>query len=468
MRSLKAILSHLDKLILLGAGHFGPRPCGLWPSAIDPRTGGYPQDDRRDPAWPKRVYRNIDAPRGSSVYWDLPSLVAAHQLSAHVGSPRWALAADACLRAFYDRCVSRTGLLLWGNHYYFNAFRGQVMKFHGQEDPHAINPAEDDGELHELRPIRPPWQLLWRISPEITERHIRQMGERHVCDPDTGAFNRHADGRVDHAFVESGGILVESLAWLSAKVEDPSLADHAVRIARYSYEHRNRDTGLVPNNPTGGRWDADVCTTEIGLWARCLLRAADLTDKDELAGMARDAVEAYLRYGFDEQAQRYYGKVRLADGQADFHADTVYQPGGHSDVWNADFPTHDYPLILAEACLDLYERTDKPVFGLAAQRWMRILRACPPQAAPRGAYAEPLGRAISLLHRAANVLDDPSLLELARDYAAHATTALVTEGMFTGHPDKPRYEAVDGVGLLLLALLELQAGRVGNIMQADP
>jgi hypothetical protein len=107
------------------------------------------------------------------------------------------------------------------------------------------------------------------------------------------------------------------------------------------------------------------------------------------------------------------------------------------------------------------------VFGLAAQRWVRILRACPPHAAPQGAYAESIGRAISLLHRAADVLDDPSLLELAQDYAARATATLFTEGMFTGHPDKPRYEAVDGVGLLLLALLELQAGRTGNVMQAD-
>jgi hypothetical protein len=36
---------------------------------------------------------------------------------------------------------------------------------------------------------------------------------------------------------------------------------------------------------------------------------------------------------------------------------------------------------------------------------------------------------------------------------------LYAHGMFRGHPGEDRYDAVDGVGFLLLALLRLATGR---------
>jgi rhamnogalacturonyl hydrolase YesR len=67
------------------------------------------------------------------------------------------------------------------------------------------------------------------------------------------------------------------------------------------------------------------------------------------------------------------------------------------------------------------------------------------------------GRAISLfvhLHRATG---DEHYLSLAENLATEAVTKLFHNGLFVGHPAKPYYENTNGVGLLLVALLELDA-----------
>ena len=47
------------------------------------------------------------------------------------------------------------------------------------------------------------------------------------------------------------------------------------------------------------------------------------------------------------------------------------------------------------------------------------------------------------------------IFRLARETADDAIAKLFHNGLFRGHPAKPYYEAVDGVGYLLYALLEL-------------
>jgi hypothetical protein len=49
-------------------------------------------------------------------------------------------------------------------------------------------------------------------------------------------------------------------------------------------------------------------------------------------------------------------------------------------------------------------------------------------------------------------------MALAKKVADEAVGALFDHGMFRGHPGEHRYDAVDGVGFLALALLWLQTG----------
>jgi hypothetical protein len=423
----------------------------MWMASLDLATMDYPKSQPIARAG-RRVYRDIASPFGSNIYWDVPQLVASEAISALTGERQYKEAVDSYVRSFLRRCIDEHGVFEWGNHRYYDAY--------------ADKPAHFSGGPHEMRPIPPCWEVFWRIDPKATERQIRQISIRHVFDPKTGGFNRHDDSKPGHAFLEAGGILAESLAWLYAKTKDAWLADTAQKIAEFSFRHRGPETGLVENNPTQDRWDKYVCTTEIGLWAGSLLRAADLTGRVEFEKMAGDAVKSYLKYGYDRATRRYFGQLRVADGTPVLRDNPIpgheeYFPGNHADVWNANFPSHDYPMALATTCVELFRRTKADPFGEAIERWVGALQEQPvPKTASngRGAYAELFGRSIQFLLDAATVTGNARYRETASSLAADARKILFVNGMFRGHAGEDRYDAVDGVGFLLLALYSLDTG----------
>jgi len=456
--------THFDTLLNFGLADFGPDPNAMWVSSLNTQTRQM-APEAHAPGIEKRVYRNIDAPNGSSLYWDQPAIVAAHTLSAATGDNRYADAADAYTRDFLARSIAPNGLFLWGNHYFYHVLRGETVWFGGNEDPKPCDMATETSPYHETRPIPPAWEAFWRVSPEATERCIRVIGEWHVADAQTGCFNRHADRRVSCAFLESGGILSESLAWLAARVGDPSLTELALQVARYSFENRGATTGLLENNPTETRWDKHVCTTEVGLWAGSLLRAADATGHAEFIDMADAAMRAYLRYGFDDETKQYYGRLRVVDGAPVLEPKaTRYEPDPYSSLWEPLFPTHDYPFCFAEACLQLWKRTADEVYREAVLHWAGIIVAQLPANNGNGAYAEHYGRCIHFLWSAATDLGDDRLLQLARAAAREATEVLFENEMFRTHPGEHRYDAVDGAGFLMLALIALQTGKEPELM----
>ena len=468
---LPLIRNHFDRVLREGIDRYGPEKTGLWLASMDIHEGGQPENP--DPAV-KRTYRLIHAPRGSNLYWDQPYVVSAYHVGRLTGDDRYRDAADRYVRDFLDRCVSgRNGLFLWGNHLYYDVFTDKVVAF--------------SGGPHEARPLPCAWEMFWAISPEATERTIRSMGIQHVKDRATGLFDRHADieaieppagpsGKED-PFLEAGGILAESLAWLSAKTghDDPELRERALSVARYSFGQRDETTGLLRNQPGQKRWDYYVSTTEVGLWAGCLLRAAALTDETTFRTMARDAVDAYLHFGFEPGTDRVFGQLNVVDGSprrpertAGAGVDTIYQPGEYADLWEPLFPTHNYPMCLAESCLTLFEQTHDEAYKHAAERFARFIAIGTPANDGKGAYADQYGRCIHFLTRASRVLDDPRLLEQARGLAAEAITRLYSEeaGMFRSHPGEDRCDAVDGMGFLFLALISLETGNEPDMMGA--
>lgn len=460
---LQLIRPHYDRLIRVGVDQFGPAKTGLWLASVDLRQGGLPANP--DPAV-KRTYRLIHAPRGSTLYWEQPAVIAAYAVSRLTGDPRYRAAADRYLKDFLDRCVSPSnGLFLWGNHLYYDVVTDQIVAF--------------SGGPYEARPLPCAWDMFWAISPEQTERCIRAMGVQHVLDAATGLFDRHASVKATqpptgptteaHPFLEAGGVLVESLCWLSAQTghQDPWLKERALLVARFSYGQRHAATGLLRNQPGKKRWDYYATTTEVGLWANCLLRATAYTKENEFRVMAREAVAAYLRHGWDAQAGRYYGQLNCADGRprkpdrtAGSGADTVYQPGAYAELWEPLFPTHNYPMSLAEAALTLYQQTGDELFLQSVRRWAGMIARSTPANDGQGAYADQYGRCIHFLLRAARALDDASLFQQARQLAAEAVRQLHVEEtqMFRSHPGEDRCDAVDGIGLLFLALLDLETG----------
>lgn len=458
--------AHFDKLLNSGLADSGKDPNRMWMASLDTRTGKYPEDDRRPPDIPRRHYRAIDAPHGCSLYWDMPALNAARALSKITKNNRYADAADAYANDFLARCVANNGVFLWGNHYYWNAFDGCVVKFKGEETPEPVDFASETGDYHETRPLPPTWEIFWRISPAQTEREIRAFTANSVFDENTGGFNRHADRREGCAFLESGGIIAEALAWLFAKTGDESLLKAADRVIDFSFSNRNRTTGLLENNPTGNtRWDKHTSTTEVGLWAGSLLRAEKSAgNPGRWSGKADAAMQSYLNYGYDADEKQYYGRLDISNGEpvkGVFSSEKKellkkHQPGDYADIWRPLFPAHDYPMPFAESCLNLFILTGNEKYRIASERWAEIIADRMPAVNGKGAYAEHYGRCIHFLWRCGRELSE-TYLETALKLAREAVDALFNNDMFRGHPGEQRYDAVDGVGYLLLALLALSA-----------
>lgn len=464
---LACVQSHFDKLTTLGLDTYGRQSTAMWMASLDTRTGRYPDDDTRPDHIPKRVYRSIDAPRGCSLYWDQPSIVAAHALSLVSDNQTYSLAADAYVKDFLSRCVAHNGIFLWGNHYYYHAFNDHTVKFPGAAQPFACDMASETGDYHEIRPLSPAWQGFWRVNPLMTRRAIEVAAKGHLVDSDTGLFNRHADNRVGCAFIEHAGTTIESLAWLYH--HDPKPDAHwlvmAAAIARYCFNHRDPNTGLMENNPTETRWDKFTSTTEAGLWAGCLLRAAALIPDEPCAAvwidMADQVMTDWLKYGYDQTASQYYGRLNVADGKPILEKPkTLYEPGDHTDLWRPLFPVHDYPMSFAQAVLALHKLTGKDIYATSCHRWRETIAQSLPARNGQGGYAEHYGRCLHFLLASADHFpnEQASYLDLAHTLAAEAVDTLYENDMFRGHPGEHRYDAVDGVGFLTLALLWLATG----------
>lgn len=461
---LERIRSHFDKQLATGlATGYGPRDSAMWMSSLDTRTGRYPDPDQRPAHIPKRVYRWIDAPRGCGLYWDQPQLVAAHALSALTGDARYADAADRYTREYLEIATAGNGIILWGNHYYYDAFDDAVLWFKGSRPPEPVDFETQIGDYHEMRPLTPAWEIMHRLDAQRTHRAITAAADAHLVEPETGMFNRHADRTKGCCFLEAGGILIETLAWLYTKTGDAGLLAPARKMAQYSFSFREPSTGLISNNPTVTRWDRDTATTEIGLWAGCLLRAAEMTGEDEWANMADDALAAYLHHAWDESARHYFGRLNITDGSPVLGAaETPYEPGDHTALWRPQFPAHDYPMPMAEAALTLYRRTGKPVYETACQRMADIIaRSLPAQPTDQlsGGYAEHYGRCLHFALGCAASFDRPRYTQLAQQLAEEAMDVLWAQEMFRTHGGEDRYDAVDAPGFLFLALMWLETGR---------
>lgn len=467
---IKKVSSHYKKRLTLGLDTYGRDVTPFWMASLDTKTGKYPEDDSRPSHIPQRAYldRFVDAPRGSNLYWDMPSIVTAYSLSEMTGKAWYREKAEAYIRAFLARSVANNGIFLWGNHYYYDAFKDSTMKFGSQPVP--VDMENEKGDLHEIRPILPAWEVFWKVSPEATELEIRTSTNAHLADKVSGEFNRHADGERQHAFLEAGGSLVHSLGWLYSKTSDIELLEQADKIVNYSFSKAEPSTGLIPNDPTSSRWDNFTTTTEIGLWAGCLLNAAKMAEepyKQKWIAMADKAMSAWLKYGFDTKKRQYYGMLNVSDGEPIFRDsgdDYPYKPGNYSDIWEPLFPTHNYPMTFAESCLRLYEITKNDLYKQAIFNWVDIIEKELPARDGEGAYAEHYGRVIDFLLSCDEKLDDKKFKEIAINVANEAVTVLFSNDMFRSHPGENRYDAVDGVGILSLSLIWLETGEKPDMM----
>src|SRR5690606_14883531 len=150
----------------------------------------------------------------------------------------------------------------------------------------------------------------------------------------------------------------------------------------------------------------------------------------------------------------------------------------------------DFPLMTAQSAIYAYESADEDSATRSellemAKRWAKVIEADLPASPGKTfrhtltsqmpklretgrTYAQNYGRSISFFVHLYRATGEQHYLDVAEQIAADAVEKLYVEtevttesgetkvyGIFRGHPAKPYYEAADGVGLLLYALLEL-------------
>jgi hypothetical protein len=255
-------------------------------------------------------------------------------------------------------------------------------------------------------------------------------------------------------------------------------------VANYHWNARNPKTNLIPNRPNAGasRFDGSHFDTSItGYLAHRLLAASELTGEPIFRDQAVAYLKAYATYGYDRQAKQFWASLRL-DGTPEPGPRVTggyaqYEPRGYLDLWQPYSGGYEHPLPTAQAYAYAYELTRDPELLAAARTWAdTIRRAFPPRTcqeatwyqgyardfAPHGTYAEQYGRAISFFLHLHRLTGEVEHQQFAREVAKESVAKLYYQGLLRGHPAKPYYESLDGVGYLLVALLQLDESLSGK------
>lgn len=468
-----------DVLLAHGTDRYGPVHRPILVCILDVRTRECPADPLAlDEAW-RMTRRGRRGPAGANLYMDEPTLRAFLALTGLAGYPGYARFARDYVEHYTHNLLDDKGLFWWGWHRHYDVHRDV-------QDGHS-------GNYHEIHFQEALWPLLWETDPAAVRREIEAVWEWHVVDKATGEINRHADGKRDLDFAFTGGEILYAFAFLHAKTGERVWLDRARLVADYYWARRNPATGLVATCPaTGaGRFDGlHFDTSLVGVLCPRLFRAFDLTGDAAFRDQAVGYLKAYARYGWDEGRRTYWASLKLDGSPVPAWAEPPggpgyekYQPRGPVDVWQPEAASYSCTLYAAQAYAEAYARTREPVFLEAARRWADVIRrAWPPRRcaptgwyrpytdrwAPLGTYAEYYGRAISFLLHLHALTGERDDLEFAKEVGREAVSKLWWNGLFRGHPGKPYYEASDGVGYLLVALLQLEEAGRGGVARVPP
>ena len=454
----------LDLLMAFGTDSYGPEQTPILVSILDVESRISPADPLPlDEAWrvTRRERRN---PAGANLLSDNTLLKTMQYLSMVTGDGSYSAFASAYADYYLRNLTDSKGLIWWGWHRHYDVFTDSM-------DGHAGN----HHEIHAINCIN--WEHLWQLNREAVEREIEALWEWHVIDKKTGEINRHADGLPGCDFSMSGGAIIEAFSFLYAKTEQPVWLERAKLIAHYYWERRNTETDLIPERPNAGadRFDGSSFVTSLpGLYCHSLLKAFETTGDTDFRDQAIKILKAYARYGFDAESGRFWGALRL-DGTPlpgprlmDDYAQ--YEPRGHLDLWEPYSAGYQYAIYTAQAYVYAYQLTREPLFLTTAERFADWIGTCPPgcpeteqtwymeyteKYAPEGTYAGKYGRTVSFLIHMFVVTGEDKYLAEAKAMADTAIGKLYHKGLFRGHPAKPYYEAMDGVGYLMYSLLEL-------------
>lgn len=461
----------VETLMKYGTDRYGEKEAPILVSILDVETRSCPENPEPFDEYFRVTRRGRRSPAGANMLPDQPLLKTMYLLSDSTGKKRYARFADKYERYYMQNLVDDKGFFWWGWHRHYDVHRDV-------EDGHNGN----HHETHAVHAID--WDHLYAVNPEAVEKEIEAIWEWHVIDKDTCEINRHGDKQKGCDFSMSAGSYIEAFAFMYDKTGEEKWLDRATRLADYYWQRRNPETNLFPERPNAGadRFDGSTFVTAItGLHCHSLLRAYELTGEPLFRDHAIAYLKAYAKYGYDADTGKWWGALRM-DGSpilgpriytANIDSREGYeaaQPRGHLDLWEPYVAGYQYPIYTAQAYAYAYQITGDKDLLEAAKRLAAWISKTPPGTpetdvtwyqdysngpGKQGTYAGKYGRAISFLAHMYVLTGEDQYLTDAHTLAYEAVDKLYHNGLFRGHPAKPYYENIDGVGFLLYALLEL-------------
>lgn len=467
----------MDLLIERGTDRYGSVRAPILVTIIDVRTGDCPENPLPLDESVRVLRRDRRAPAGANLYMDQPVLRAMLDLAQVTGRASYADFVRKEAAYYLDNLVDEKGLLWWGWHRHYDVFK-DVKSGHL-------------GNCHEIHVQEAFWPLLWECNPAATRREIEAIWTWHVINKETGEINRHSDGQRGCDFAFTGGEIAQAFTFLYTKTGDRTWLDRAALIVEYYWKSRNTQTNLIPERPNAGsnRFDGGYSTSSIaGMHCRSLLAIHRLTGEAKYRDYALAYLKAYGRYGWDPNERWFWAALHL-DGSPDTRPRSEsddyerYEPRGRVDLWQPYVAGYEFPLAAAQGYASAYAVTRDASILESAKRWADCFRReWPPRHsaepswyswysrdwAQHGTYADNYGRLISFLLQMRAATGDEAYLSFAREVAREAVGKLYYQGWLRGHPCKPYYEAVDGVGYLLRALIQLDQAMHGGNAARDP
>lgn len=474
---LGPVTNCLETLIQFGTDRYGTEHSPIFVSILDVETRECPTNPAAlDEAW-RVLRRDRRNPAGANLLPELPMLKTMYLATEVTGDPGYGRAADGCIGWYLGRLVDERGFFWWGWHRHYDVY-AEKMKGH-LGDPH---------EFHAIHDI--PWGMLWQVNSNAVRREIEAVWQWHVIDKKTGEVNRHGDGQRGCDFAMAAGGYAVAFAFLYHQTGERVWFDRARLLADYFWDRRDPKTDLIADRPNAGlnRFDGSHFVTSItAFYCRALLRCYELTGDARFRDQAVAYLKAYGRYAYDPATGKFWGSLKL-DGtpvpgprilmtnSTDKFATSseteywIYEPRGYLDLWQPYVAGYEHPIPTAQAYAYAALTTGDPELRQTAERFGRwIKKEFPPRQcmtnawyfgysedyAPQGTYAGFYGQTLSFFIQMYLLTGDPGQLAMARAVADEAVGKLYYKGLFRGHPAKPYYESLDGVGQLLYALVEL-------------
>lgn len=473
----------LDNLIEFGTDRYGPVQSSLFVSVLDVRTKETTAPEFGDTNWRADGRFGRRSPQGANFLQTQPLLRALNRASEVTGNTAYARMSRGNILYATNNLVDNHGMFYWGWHRWYDVVEDEFM---------------DIGDVHEMHYVtKPAWEEMWALNPAAVETEIEQIWQRHVVDRATGEINRHSDGQPGVSFIMTSASFIEAFAFMSSKQSGPlagatdpahdTWLERAKIVASYPWNSRHPQTNLVahiPDKPSSPREDEEISFTTLHLLSQGLLDAYAHTGDPHFRDQALTYLRAYDAYGYDPAAETYWGAIHL-DGTPDESprsGDLAAFPTGHIDFWQPNVIDREFPAEAAQAYANAWAMTGEEDMRTAADRWARIIRDTQYEKqtlstsiysryseewAPLGTYAEHYARTIDFFLTMYDLSGEGHYLFSARDLAKDAVSSLYYEGLFRGHPNKPYYEELDGVPLLLEALLELDAHAADFVKFAD-